>query len=317
MVENPKSSNASLRFFFDDLSNWGPDCPPTACSIAFSEAYCRQITRNQYENFTVISLLLPRQLRQDFANFYAYCRWSDNLADEGESHRRSTLLNWWQQQLTLCYSGRPAHPVMVALQQTIQRHAIPPQPLLDLLGAFQQDQIKHRYATHQEVLDYCRGSANPVGRVILKMARADSDKNLALSDAICTGLQLANFCQDMARDAANDRIYAPQELWRTHQVSEAMLLHRQSTPELRALLRDWVNLTRTYFDQGQSLVQQVPRWLATDVDLFIRGGTAILNAIERQQFDVWSHRPTVSKLTQGKLLAQSIVSRWWGAVPHG
>ncbi len=304
------TSNAAQAIFWADLAKWGPDQPPSACDLPFALKHCRLIARSHYENFTVVSWFLPRSLRQDFYNFYAYCRWSDDIADEVEEHRRLPLLNWWQQQLALCFSGRPAHPVMLALQQTIQRHHIPSEPLEDLLSAFRQDQTIVRYKDEQELTDYCRRSANPVGRVILMFAKSQSAANFGLSDLICTGLQLANFCQDMSRDAANGRIYAPQTLWSKHGVTESMILQARCTPQLQAMLKDWVSFTRQLFVQGQSLVKHVPNWLALDVDLFIRGGVGILDAIERQDFDVWTSRPTLSKAAKLRLLCQSMLFRF-------
>ena len=317
MVQNAKTSNAGQAIFWADLAKWGPDKPPSACDLPFALQHCRRIARSHYENFTVVSWFLPRALRQDFYNFYAYCRWSDDFADEVEVHRRLPLLNWWYQQLLLCYSGRPAHPVMLALQQTIQRHQIPAQPLEDLLSAFRQDQSKLRYVDDRELLDYCQKSANPVGRVILKFAKADNAMNVGLSDLICTGLQIANFCQDMARDAANNRIYAPRDLCVKHGVSETMILEAKCTPPLQALLADWVGSSRQFFMDGRELVDSVPRWLAIDVDLFIRGGLEILRAIESQRYDVWSRRPSLSKFAKFKLLYQSLVFRISRKTRHG
>lgn len=317
MVQNAQTSNAAQAIFWEDLAKWGPDKPPSACDLPFALQYCRRIARSHYENFTVVSWFLPRALRQDFYNLYAYCRWSDDLADEVEEHRRLPLLSWWQQQLSLCYSGRPAHPVMFALQQTIQRHQIPIEPLEDLLSAFRQDQSKKRYGDHSELLDYCRRSANPVGRVILKFAKADSQTNVELSDQICTGLQIANFCQDMSRDAAANRIYAPVELWANHNVTEAMIMEAKCTPQLQAMLAQWVQQSRQFFRDGRVLLDRIPRWLAIDVDLFIRGGLAILKAIEAQRFDVWTFRPTLSKFAKLRLLSQSLASQFSRKAHHG
>jgi squalene synthase HpnC len=312
MVQNARSSNAERTVFLADLAKWGPASPPSACDLETAQAYCRRLARRHYENFTVVSWLLPKRLRQDFHNFYAYCRWSDDLADEAEPAQRLPLLLWWQQQLLLCFSGRPAHPVMVALQQTIERHQIPIEPLEDLLNAFRQDQIVTRYADRDSLLDYCRQSANPVGRVILKMARADSPENLELSDSICTGLQLANFCQDMARDAAMDRIYAPAELCAANGVTDAMVLAARVTPQLTSLLQSWVVETRSLFAAGRGLVRSVPNWLAMDIELFVRGGLAILDEIESSGFDVWTQRPTVSKLKKLTLFAGALMTRAQG-----
>ena len=312
MVQKPTTSNAAQAIFVADLAKWGPDNAPSACDLTFAQSHCRAIARSNTENFTVVSWFLPRSLRQDFYNFYAFCRWSDDIADEVEEHRRLPLLNWWQQQLALCYSGRPAHPVMFALQSTIQKHRIPIAPLEDLLSAFRQDQSKRRYNNHAELLDYCRRSANPVGRVILRFADADSEHNLKLSDSICTGLQLANFCQDMARDAAMNRIYAPIDLWQRHEVREADILAANCTPQLQSMLREWVQVARQCFLDGLLLVKKVPRWLAIDVNLFAQGGMAILNEIETCNFDVWTKRPTVSKTAKFKLLLQTLKSRVMG-----
>ncbi len=310
MVQNDTTSNAATAIFIADLAKWGPDMPPSACDLSFAEQHCRKIARNHYENFTVVSWFLPRPLRQDFVNFYAYCRWSDDIADEVEPHRRLPLLSWWQQQLALCYSGRPAHPVMVALQSTIQRHQLPIEPLEDLLSAFRQDQATLRYDNHTQLLDYCQRSANPVGRVILRFGRADHHANIQLSDSICTGLQIANFCQDMARDVANDRVYAPRDMWSRHGVDEAMVMAAHCTPQLQSLLREWTSTARQCFIDGRSLVKSVPSWLAVDIDLFVRGGLAILEAIERQDFDVWTARPSLSKSTKLKLMFQALKSRF-------
>jgi squalene synthase HpnC len=317
MVQNAMTSNAAQTIFWEDLAKWGPDKPPSACDLPFALTYCRRIARSHYENFTVVSLFLPRALRQDFYNFYAYCRWSDDIADEVAEHLRLPLLGWWQQQLALCYSGRPAHPVMLALQHTIQRHQIPSSTLEDLLSAFRQDQSRLRYQDESELLEYCRRSANPVGRVILKFAKADDAHNVELSDWICSGLQLANFCQDMSRDAANNRIYAPRELCAKHAVTESMVLDAKCTPQLQAMLAEWVHHSRELFVRGSSLVDSVPKWLAVDVDLFIRGGLAILDAIEAQNFDVWTSRPTLSKFAKFRLLWKALVNRFQRKSHHG
>ncbi len=310
MEQNRTSSNAARAKFMSDLAKWGPGQPPVAIDVATAEAYCQKLSRSHYENFTVVSWLLPKRLRQDFHNFYAYCRWSDDLADELEPAESLPHLQWWEQQLRLCYSGRPAHPAMVALQQTIGRHNLPIEPLLDLLSAFKQDQTVKRYRDAEQLTDYCSRSANPVGRVILRMAGADSDSNVRLSDTICTGLQIANFCQDMARDAAIGRIYAPADLCAAHDVTESMVLAARVTPQLTAMLNCWVAETREKFNAGRALVQSVPSWLAMDIDLFISGGMAILDEIERKQFDVWTRRPTVSKFAKLKLLGGAFRRRF-------
>lgn len=325
--EGPLKVDRSRWDFFAELAQFGPvdkrmeyarwsaQITPAGTSrpigdasggaLAAAEAYCRSVAHRHYENFQIASWFVPKHLRQDFANIYAYCRWSDDCADEAGSRTAAMeLLTWWQGELDSLFRGEtPRHPVMQALATTVERHRLPPNPFFELLSAFSQDQVKQRYETHDEVLDYCQRSANPVGQLVLGLAHAADDaENLRLSDHICTGLQLANFCQDMARDAAMGRIYAPRELWAEHRVDEAMLLAARPTPELRSLLEQWVALAREQLEAGEALVQRAPRWLAVDVRLFRAGGRAILDQIERAHFDVWTRRPTVSKTRKLQLL---------------
>lgn len=310
MVETAESTTGRPSFFQAELQRLGPDQPPSAWSQSDAELYCRRFARQSYENFSVVSWLLPNRLRQDFFNVYCFCRWSDNLADEVDDPARSLqLLNWWQQQLALCFFSRPSHPVMLALQGTVQRHRLSIEPFQDLLSAFRQDQTVLRYDTDVQLLDYCTRSANPVGRILLRMADADDAHNIQLSDFICTGLQLANFCQDMSRDAQAGRIYAPRALWLQHDVHEEDILQRLPTQQLANMLKAWVAQTRDYFHRGLPLVNQVPRWFAVDVDLFARGGMAVLDAIERQAFDVWTQRPVISKWHKARLLMGSMYGR--------
>lgn len=265
------------------------------------------MARVHYENFQIASWFIPRQLRQDFFNIYAYCRWSDDCADEALDRQHATaLLRWWRSQLHQMFDGQvPNHPVMMALSETVRRFALSREPFDALIDAFEQDQIQQRYATCAELDEYCARSANPVGRLVLGLAQADLDaENLRLSDSVCTGLQLANFCQDMARDAKAGRIYAPKELWARHSVEEAMILAGIPRTELKSLLSEWVTQARRRLDEGGPLPDRLPRWLSTDVQLFRRGGLAILNEIERTGFDVWTRRPKLSKFRKAKILLQ-------------
>ncbi|MCA9127490.1 MAG: squalene synthase HpnC [Planctomycetales bacterium] len=254
---------------------------------------------------------LPRRLRQDFYNLYAFCRWADNLADEVHDANNSlNLLQWWESELTKCYQSKPSHPIMLALQSTIQKHALPIQPLQDLLDAFRQDQSVFRYDSQAELAEYCQRSANPVGRLILQLAGVATAENVALSDQICTGLQLANFCQDLSRDADLGRIYAPRSLWTSFSVTEELILANKVDPRLQAMLRRWVSLAREHFRLGWPLLHQLPTWLAVDVELFVRGGMSILDEITRADFDVWSKRPTVSSSTKFRILLGGMRSRY-------
>jgi squalene synthase HpnC len=323
MLQSDSKTTANSTFFERELALHGPGSPRehrantdpqsnSGYSRAEANQYCRRFAKQSYENFTVGSWLLPQQLRQDFYNIYAFCRWSDNLADEIDNPVESLhLLDWWQKELTQSFVGQPKHPIMVALQHTIREHELPISLFEDLLAAFRQDQSVLRYETETELMDYCRRSANPVGHLLLRLARAATPTNLALSDKICTALQLANFCQDMSRDAGMNRIYAPRDLWTEHGVNEPMLLARRPTPALRNMLKQWVEETRVLFDAGKPIVKSVPRWLAMDVELFVRGGEAVLAKIERARFDVWSQRPLISKFDKLRILGHAVASRLW------
>ncbi len=223
-------------------------------------------------------------MRQHFCHVYAYCRWSDDLADEtagGEESLR--LLDWWQSQLNDCYRGAATHPVFVALGSTIREFDIPKKPFADLLVAFRQDQTQTRYETFDDLLGYCRNSADPVGRLVLYLGGCHDDLRGRLADFICTGLQLANFWQDVARDFDRGRIYLPQESCRQFGYDEAMFKRQEFNPQFRQLLASEVARAETFFDHGEPLVDLVPRELRIDVQLFIEGGRAILDAIRRSR----------------------------------
>jgi squalene synthase HpnC len=295
--------------FAADLQLYGPQAaqaePP---KLSKSRRYCRQLARRHYENFTVTHWLLPGELRQHMANIYAYCRWADDLADEAGSPEHSrTLLGWWEQQLRLCYKGQVRHPVFVALNDTVRRFEIPIEPLLNLLIAFRQDQEITRYETFGQLLDYCRYSANPVGRIVLYLGRCHDSHRLKLSNSISTGLQLANFCQDVARDWDRGRIYLPNVDRTRFHYDEAMFQRRECNDALRQLLSAYVTEADGWLRRGVPLVALMPASLQLAVALFIEGGLAILEAIRQQQFDVWSRRPTLNRRQKLRLFA----SGWW------
>jgi squalene synthase HpnC len=172
--------------------------------------YCEKLAKSHYENFSVTNLWLPADIRPHFTSIYAYCRWSDDLADEiGDSNRSSKLLAWWKDQLQASMRGEARHPVFIALHHTIRLFSMRIEPFEDLLSAFVQDQTVKSYSDDAQLLEYCRRSANPVGRLILALARTSDSKSIEWSDSICTGLQIANFCQDVAVDAQRGRVYLP------------------------------------------------------------------------------------------------------------
>lgn len=270
------------------------------------------MARTHYENFTVASVLLPRKLLPHFHVVYAYCRWADDLADEtGGGDTAVSLLAWWRDELLRMYEGGVCHPVFVALADTVKLFRIPPEPFLDLLVAFEQDQRVKRYATFADVLNYCRNSANPVGRLVLHLFGCADDTRLSLSDEVCTGLQLANFWQDVSRDFIIGRVYLPGEDVTRFGVTEADIAEKRFSPAFAELMRFQVDRTRGYFERGRGLLPLLPREVRVDVDLFIRGGEATLSAIERQGYDVLSHRPVVSKWEKAILLGRAVLGRMW------
>jgi squalene synthase HpnC len=299
--------------FSDDLRRFGPESSYTV-NLQDARLYCAQLTASHYENFHVVTWLTPRALRPAMQSLYAFCRWSDDLGDEvGDRDRSRALLAWWRGELNALYEGGPArHPVMIALGQTIQEFAIPIEPFEALISAFVQDQDVTDYDTFDQLLDYCARSANPVGHLVLYLARAYNDDNARLSDATCTALQLANFWQDVARDLAIGRVYLPREDRARFEYPDADLHALRFTPAFAALLRLEVKRTRERFEAGRPLVARLPRALAVDIDLFSRGGCAILDRIEARGFDVLSARPSLGKRTKAGLLARALAGKLRG-----
>ena len=287
--------------------------PAAGCAPSEAERYTRWLATHHYENFTVVSRLLPRHLHQHFYNLYAYCRWSDDLGDEVVDPARALeLLDAWEDELRLCYAvaGRgPSHPVLIALRETIRAKEIPAQPFSDLLRAFRQDQTVHRYATWSDVLDYCIYSANPVGRLVLYLCDYRDEERQKLSDFTCTALQFANFWQDVSRDLEKGRIYIPLEALEAHGISEAEIVERQFDARYIGLMKDLIARTRTLFAAGLPLAQRVDRALRIDIEMFSRGGLAILAAIESSGYNTLENRPVLTKWTQVRLLGRALGSR--------
>jgi squalene synthase HpnC len=271
--------------------------------------YTQQLASTHYENFPVLTRFVPARLRQHFANVYAYCRWSDDLADEVAGHQQSLeLLDWWQQQLEAAYRGRPQHPVMVALAETVKAFSIPQEPFLDLLTAFRRDQMQNRYATFANVCEYCDHSANPVGRLVLYLCERYSDERAALSDAVCTGLQLTNFWQDVANDAEKDRIYIPGEDLAHFGVSEAEILGRRFTAKFGRLLEFEVGRAREYLLAGLPLACEMRGRLRIVVAMFAHGGLAILRKIGSVGYNVLDSRPVLNKWDTCPIAARALLS---------
>jgi squalene synthase HpnC len=285
--------------------------PERTPSLEEAQQYCRELAESHYENFHVASWFLPKRLRPHFHSIYAYCRISDDLGDEVQSQAQAlALLDVWQQQVDACYRGEAKHPVFVALRETIRVCDIPKQPFDDLLTAFRQDQTVTRYASMNDLLGYCRNSANPVGRLVLYACGYRDAERFALSDDTCSALQLANFWQDVREDFGRGRIYIPQDAMTAAGVDESVIASGAATSPFRTLLGEQVVYTRAMFARGAKLIGMVDRELAVDLDLFTRGGLEILRAIEARQCDVLSARPTISKPRKAMLLLHALAGRF-------
>jgi squalene synthase HpnC len=284
--------------------------PKSAPSLEQAQQYCANLAQTHYENFSVATWFLPKKLRQDFFNVYAYCRISDDLGDEvGDANASLALLDQWQSELDACYGGNPRHPVFVALAETVQKFAIPKHEFSDLLIAFRQDQTITRFETFNDVLAYCCYSANPVGHLVLYLCGYSDPERRQLSDFTCTALQLANFWQDVSVDYEKGRIYLPLEDLRRYWVSEEDIKQKRNTPAFCEMMKFEVNRAREWFDSGLPLIKKVNKELAVDLELFSRGGQEILNAIERQNFAVLGNRPVISKPRKLALVARAALGK--------
>ena len=315
--------------------------PERAPSLAEAQQYCARLAHSHYENFSVVTWFLPKHLHQHFYNVYAYCRISDDLGDEvGNPQQSLELLDAWEAELNATYlslveapppdvrrdveklqsefAGRnvvgPRHPVFIALRETIRQCDIPRAPFADLLTAFRQDQTTTRYPTFEDVLGYCKNSANPVGRLVLYVCGYRDEERQQLSDYTCTALQIANFWQDVARDYDKRRIYLPLESLAKFGVSEDDIAQHRFTPQFRELMKFEVARAREWFARGLPLAGKVDKHLAIDIELFSRGGMDVLDAIERQGYDVLSRRPAISKGRKLWLVARALLGKvTWGS----
>lgn len=265
-------------------------------AVTVPEDLCARLSRSHYENFTVGSVFLPRKIKQHFYNIYAYCRVCDDLADEtGDPALSLRLLEWWRGELHKCFEGVPGHPVFQALLETVKAYDLPMQPFDDLISAFMQDQSVNRYETFDQLLDYCTRSANPVGRIMLHLLGYKDEHRQQLSDFTCTALQLANFWQDIAVDYSKGRIYIPQEDMKRFGYSEAELKNGVVNACFVRMMRFEIARTRELFERGSCLPQLITGIGSADVELFTRGGMALLRSIERHSCNVFRKHITVSR----------------------
>jgi squalene synthase HpnC len=282
--------------------------PDTA---AYSEAEALQYTRwlatHHYENFHVVSFLLPKELHQDFYNVYSFCRWADDLGDEiGDPQESLRLLAWWRGELQSMYNGGASHPVFVALKDTVRRHQIPIEPFDRLIQAFEQDQTVTRYRTFTDVFGYCVNSANPVGHLVLYLCGYRDAERQQLSDYTCTALQLANFWQDVTVDLQKDRVYLPLDLFAQNGYTIEELFSQVYNRRFEAVMREAVRVAEDLFLKGLPLMEMVDRRLALDLELFSRGGMKILQKIKTRRYDVLKSRPHISKVERVGILLRCL-----------
>jgi len=269
--------------------------------------YCQRFARSHYENFPVGSSLIPKPVRKHFYSIYAFARIADDFADEGHSEgyserERLDLLDEWRRMLSDSLAGRAGHPVFVALAQTIAEFDLPPALFTDLLSAFAQDVTVCRYERFDELLDYCRRSANPIGRLILLLFGYRDDQRPQWSDDICTALQLANHWQDVAVDLGKDRIYLPHEDLSRFGLTAEDLMRRQSGEQFRGMMKFEVERARDLFARGKPLCTSVSGRLGVELRVVWLGGMRILQRIEENGYDVFAHRPVITAKDKLKIL---------------
>ena len=306
--------------------------PSDLVSPADAYRYCERLARSHYENFNVGGRITPKDKLPHVYAIYAWCRMVDDLGDEtapesysgappadgqpdaGVTAHRRRRLDWWEAELEAMYSGQPAHPVAIAVQQTVAQFSIPREPFRRLIHANRIDQGSGRFATLDDVLDYCQYSANPVGHLYLYLNGYDDPERRRLADYTCTALQLTNFWQDVARDYRDrGRIYLPQSDLEKFGVSEDDIAVGRATDGFRALLRHECEIARGLFRQGTPLVETLEPDARLPVALFTRGGVAVLEAIRKQRYDVLSRRPALSKGRKAWLLASAWLAGRFGA----
>lgn len=263
---------------------------------------------NHYENFPVASILMPRRLRKPVAAIYHFARAADDIADEGtlSDAERLQQLDDFRDELNHIANGeKPLSPLFQRLAAEIQEHALPLQPMHDLLDAFSQDVVKKRYADYDELLDYCRRSANPVGNLLLHLYEDATPVNIGYSDAICSALQLINFWQDVAKDWRINRVYLPQHDLARFGVSEAQIAEGRCDDNWRALIKFQVDRARALMLSGKPLGTILTGRIGMEMRMIIQGGLRILDKIEAADYDVFNRRPVLKPFDWVIMLAKS------------
>jgi squalene synthase HpnC len=279
--------------------------------IAGAFDYCERLTRNHYENFPVASLFIPRDRRPYVCAVYAFARTADDFADEGSEPPEARLRNLdeWQAKLDAAYDGKADHPVFIAIAETASRTGVPKSLLSDLLTAFRMDVTKTRFSAFDELLHYCTFSANPVGRIVLHIFESADLRHCSLSDDICTGLQLANFAQDVSVDWRKGRLYVPLDEMSRFGYTELDLDRGTVDKRFREIMKLQVDRARRFLLSGSPLLRESPRSIRFELALTVRGGLAILRRVEQTGFDVLHERPVIPILEKGRILVSAIARR--------
>jgi squalene synthase HpnC len=287
--------------------------PVARPSLDHAKIWCKRLATTHYENFHVATFFLPKRLRPHFYSVYAFCRTSDDLGDEvGDTRTATRLLAEWRGMLHECFEhpDRSRHPVYVALQPTITGCDLPMQPFADLITAFEQDQVYTRHESLKTLEEYSRYSANPVGRLVLLVSGYRSEELMALSDEICTGLQLANFYQDVVTDwVERDRRYLPGDVMWRFGVTDQQIAERRFSAGFRAMMEFLVEDARARLTRGERIAGLVDRELCATLSLFAKGGHAILDAIAAQDYDTLRSRPVVTNAVKTRLLMSAVAGR--------
>jgi squalene synthase HpnC len=287
--------------------------PAERPSFEQARSWCKHLAATHYENFHVTTFFLPRRLRPHFYSVYAFCRTSDDLGDEvGDRATATRLLSEWRAMLDECFTHpeRSRHPAYVALQPTIRACDLPQEPFDDLITAFEQDQVYTRHESLATLEEYSRYSANPVGRLVLLVSGYRDEELMRLSDEICTGLQLANFYQDVVTDWVDrDRRYLPADAMQRFGVSDEQIPERRFDANFRALMQLLVSDARARLERGAKITMLVDRDLAATLALFVKGGLTILDAIAAQDYNTLASRPVVTRAMKLRLLMGAVAGR--------
>lgn len=282
------------------------DVPARAWTVESAYAFCEKFAREHHESYPVASRFVPAEMRPHLLALYAFARAADDFADEpAYAGERIEALDGWQAELDRCFHGEATHPIFIALADTIEKRDLPVPPFDDLLSAFRMDLEVRRYASFGSLRGYTARSADPVGRLLLALFGYRDPELVRFADEISTALQLANFWQDLAVDAARDHIYVPAEDLHFFGVTEAHLKALRPTPEIRSLLRFQVARTRACFEKGRPLLRKVGPDLRLELSLIWLLGMALLDKIEASDFDVFSQRPVVGRRDQALVLARA------------